>query len=71
MKRYAELHFDRYEIAVIREILNDSGVHFKHMAEKHVSLEQRVAERTGLDERTVSNIATQMWRMFDSAEEGE
>lgn len=68
MKKYAELHFDRYEIAVIREILNDSGMHFKYMAKKHVNLEQRVAERVGLDERTVSNIATQVWRMFDGAE---
>ena len=70
MKRYSEFSFNRDEIAVIREILNDSGVHFKHMAEEHVSLESRVAERIGIDERTVSNIATKMWRMFDSAEEG-
>lgn len=70
MTQYAEFHFTRDEIAVVREILNDSAVHFKHMAKEHVSLEHRVAERIGLDESTVSTIATQVWRMFDRAEEG-
>ena len=70
MRRYSEFSFSRDEITVIREILNASGIHFKHLAEKHVSLESHVADRIGIDERTVSNIATQVWRMFDSAEEG-
>lgn len=67
MSKYTGLNFNRLEIAVIREILNDSGVHFKHMAETHVSLEQRIADRLDLDERTVSRIATDVWRMFDNA----
>lgn len=67
MTQYTEFNFTRDEVVVIREILNDSAVHFKHMAEEHESLEQRVAKRIGTDEHTVSRLATAVWRMLDKA----
>ena len=72
MSKYTEFKFDRDEIAVIREILNDSALHFDYMAEQEdVSLEQRVARRLDMSERNVSTIATMVWRMFDRAEEDQ
>lgn len=70
-KQYTEFRFNRVEIAVIREILNDSGVHFSHMADQHASLEHRIAERLDMDERTVCRVATEVWRMLDRAGEGK
>lgn len=70
MNKYIEFNFDRDEIAVMREILNDSALHFSHMDDQHASLEHRIADRLGMDENAVSKIATRVWRMFDRAEEG-
>ena len=66
MTKYIEVRFRADELEVLRAILNDSGMSLSHMAAQgHRSLEDRVADWTGIGKEEVGRLAFDAWRMID------